>query len=98
MKEVLATIDRSLFESARGALAAEDIATLVANDNASLPFTPTTLSVVHDGDFERAVAIIHELEPASSRGGPSLSRARRYFWVVFVVVLMAVLGLCGLIF
>ena len=96
MKQVLVTMDRSLFESARIALTAEDIETLVANDNALVPFSPPTLSVLHDEDFERATAIIRSLEPASSRGVPTPSRARA--WAILVVVLVAVLLLCGLVF
>ncbi len=97
MRQVLATINRSLLESARLALAAEDIDAVVTNDHAALPFTPLTLAVVHDEDFDRAVAIVEALEP-SAADAPRSSRVRRYSWLILLLLFTAILCICEPIF
>jgi hypothetical protein len=98
VRQVLATIDRSLFESARIALAAEEIEVFVANDNVAVPFMPLTLSVVHDDDFERAVVVVKALEPRAATDVPRRAGSRRFSWVIFLILLGAVIWVCGLVF
>jgi hypothetical protein len=98
MRQVLAATDRSLLESARLALAAEDIETLVANDNAALPFGPVTLAVVHDDDYERAVAIVKEVEGSASAGQPRGVRAHRTALLVILAVIASIILICGFYF
>ena len=98
MREVLATLDRSLIESARIALTAEDIDTILANENAALPFTPISLAVVHDEDFERAVAIVKALEPGPTVDTPRQARIRRFSWVILLILLALLTWVCGISF
>ncbi len=93
MRQVLATTSRSLLESARLALTAEDIDTVVTNDNAALPFTPFTLAVVHDEDFDPAIAILGALEPVAA-DPPRASRVRRYSWLILILLFGAILCFC----
>jgi hypothetical protein len=97
VRQVLATTNRSLLESARLALAAEGIDTVVTNDNAALPFTPLTLAVVQDEDFDRAVAIVGALEPATTVP-PRASRVRRYSWFILLLLFGAILCFCEPLF
>ena len=96
VRQVLATTNRSLVESARLALAAEGIDTVVTNDNAALPFTPLTLAV-DDDDLDRAVAILGALEPATA-AQPRASRVRRYSWFILLLLFGAILCLCEPLF
>jgi len=98
VREILASIDRSLIESARIALTAEDIDTILANENAALPFTPISLAVVHDEDFERAVVIVRALEPRPTVHTPRQTRIRRYAWVILLILFGLFIWVCGLSF
>ena len=98
VREVLATLDRSLIESARIALTAEDIETILANENAALPFTPISLAVVHDEDLERAVAIVKALEPGPTVDTPRQARIRRFSWVILLILLALLTWVCGISF
>jgi hypothetical protein len=93
VRQVLATTNRSLLESARLALAAEDIETVVTNDNAALPFTPLTLAVLHDEDSDQAVAIVGALELGAA-APPRSSRVRRYSWLILILLFGAILCIC----
>lgn len=94
MKEVLRTSSLSQAESLAIALEAAGIPALVSNRNlAGLPSTQITVAVTDDGDFDRAVTILRELEhtPADpvSRHAP-----QRILLAILTVLIAGVLALC----
>jgi len=63
MRPILRTTNLTLVESTRFALEAEEIPALTSNAYAAgLPFNLVTVAVLRDADFERAVAIVGELQ------------------------------------
>jgi hypothetical protein len=65
MKIILRSTDLSLIQSAQVALEAEDIATVLSDDNATgLPSSPATLALVDDKDLDRAKVVLGQLERA----------------------------------
>jgi hypothetical protein len=56
------------------------------------------LSVVNDDDFERAVVVVKALEPAATADVPRRAGVRRFSWVIFLILLGAVIWVCGLVF
>jgi hypothetical protein len=97
MKPVLRTTDRSLVESLRLALDAAGIVPVLSNDSGSvLPFIPVTIAV-EDDDYERALALVHDLEPSSSRpdtGPVGLTRTPRT--ILWALLALGILFFCGL--
>src|SRR5260370_17402084 len=63
MRPILRTTNLALVESARFALESEEIPAVTSNAFAAgLPFNLVTVAVLRDADFERAVAIVGELQ------------------------------------
>ncbi len=94
MRPVLRTTDLALIESARLALESEEIPALTSNVFAAgLPFNLVTIAVLRDADFERAVAIVGDLQPATLHAAavPQAGRRLRLFGLV-LLVLMALAG------
>ena len=92
MREVLKTTDRSLVESLLIALDAEGMDAL-ANES-GLPFSPVSVSVVNDGELERALALLRGLQASSPESIPPASWFRRTWRFALLVVLVAVLVMC----
>jgi hypothetical protein len=97
MKPVLRTTNRSLVESLRIALDAEGIAAVYSNDTGSgLPFVPVTVAV-DDTEYERALSLVHDLEPSSSSpNNPAASFSEAPSRVLWVLLAVAILLFCGL--
>jgi Putative prokaryotic signal transducing protein len=94
VKVVLSSTDHSFIQSAQIALDAHDIATVISSDNApALPSIPTTLAVVADADFERAVRVLRDVQRTSTGPWWKHSRAPR---AMLILVLILVVALCGL--
>src|SRR5881397_2654214 len=94
MKVILRSTDLSYVESARMALDAHDIPTVLSNENAAaLPSSPPTLSLVEDDDFDRAVAIIGALQRSSPKQWWAASWAPRAVLILFLILLVAVCGI-----
>jgi len=99
MKPILRTTNLALVESTRFALEAEEIPALTSNAYAAgLPFNLVTVAILRDADFERAVAIVGELQGGT--GGlavavaarPVPPRRRVQQFGVALLVLMALIG------
>jgi hypothetical protein len=73
MREILRTSSISLAESLRFALDAEDIPAFVSNENlGGLPPTAISVVIAENGDYERSLEVLKELEqttPKDSHGG-----------------------------
>jgi hypothetical protein len=95
MRPVLRTTNLALVESARLALESEEIPAVTSNAYAAgLPFNLVTLAVLSDTDFERAVALVGDLQrdPRAAPGG----RPRRSLGRVPRLLAMSVLaGVAG---
>jgi len=93
MKIILRSTDLSPIESAQVALAAHDIQTVQSDQNATgLPASASALAVVDDRDFERAAALVRELNQTSRGPRWEANWAPRALLWVAVVLLLA---LCG---
>lgn len=107
MRPILRTTNLALVESARFALEAEEIPALTSNAYAAgLPFNLVTVAILRDADFERAVAIVGELQAdpggvaavavaADARPYPPRRRVQQFG--VALLVLMALIGFFQLI-
>lgn len=63
LRPVLRTTNLALVESTRFALESEEIPAVTSNAYAAgLPFNLVTVAVLRDGDFERAVALVGDLQ------------------------------------
>ena len=93
MMRVLNTTNRSLVESLLIALDAESIDAFASNDS-GLPFIPMAVAVVDDADYERALAVLHGLQPTIHDSVPVASWSRRAWRLALVLVLVLVLLLC----
>jgi hypothetical protein len=102
MRPILRTTNLALVESARFALESEAIPAVTSNAFAAgLPFNPVTVAVLRDADFERAVAIVGELQGDGADAAdvadvadvrPGSPRRRPHLFGVAVLVLMALVG------
>jgi hypothetical protein len=95
LRRILSTTDRSQAESLLIALDAHGIEAIVRDESgSSLPFIPVTVAVVDDADFERAIGVLHNLQPTSRDfvQRPSWFRTSRL--LVLVALLALVLVLC----
>ncbi len=103
MRPILRTTNLALVESARFALESEEIPAVTSNAFAAgLPFNLVTVAVLRDADFERAVAIVGELQgdtggvvvavvaAAAARPSPPGRRVQQ-----FGVALLALMALIG---
>jgi hypothetical protein len=93
VRQVLSTTDRSLVESLLIALDAEGIDAIASNDS-GLPFIPVTVAVLDDADYERALAVLHSLQPTVHDSVPVAPWFRRGWRLALVLVLLLVLLLC----
>jgi Putative prokaryotic signal transducing protein len=92
MRVILRSTDLSLIQSAQIALEAQDIATVLSDDNSTgLPSSPASLAVVDDKDFDQAMVILAKLERTRTRPWWQASWAPRALLFV-IVLLMLVLG------
>ena len=95
MKVILRSTDLSLIQSARIALDAHDIPTILTDENATgLAASPATLALVDDQDFDRASAVLRDIKQTPRRPWWGSSWAPRALVVMFIVLLLA---LCGLL-
>jgi hypothetical protein len=85
-----------LVESARLALESEEISAVTSNAYAAgLPFNLVTVAVVSDADFERAVAIVGELQRDTVNAAHARPRPRQR-WQLFGIALLVLVALFGL--
>jgi hypothetical protein len=91
--QVLKTTDRSLVESLLIALDAEGVDAIASNES-GLPFIPMTVTVIDDADYERALAVLHSLQPTIHDSAPVVPWFRHTWRLALVVVLLLVLLLC----
>ena len=78
------------------ALEANDIATLRSDEHVTgLPSSPVTLSLVEDGDFDRAVALDSGLQRTSPKPWWEDSWAP---WAMLIVAVILVVALCTTLF
>jgi hypothetical protein len=96
MRPVLRTTNLALVESTRFALESEEIPAVTSNAFAAgLPFNLVTVAVLRDADFERAVAIVGELQGDTAGAAdvpPRPARRRLQLLGVPLLVLMALVG------
>jgi hypothetical protein len=101
MRPILRTTNLALVESARFALESEEIPAVTSNAFAAgLPFNLVTVAVLRDADFERAVAIVGELQgdtggvavAAAAAARPSPPGRRVQQFGVALLALMALIG------
>jgi hypothetical protein len=96
VREVLRTATISLAESLRLALEGEDIPAITSNENlGGLPPGAISVAVLDDEDFDRAVAVLHELQrprPHIARESPSSVR------VLIIVIVGVLLVFCASLF
>jgi hypothetical protein len=96
MRPVLRTTNLTLVESTRFALESEEIPAVTSNAFAAgLPFNLVTVAVLRDADFERAVAIVGELQGDSADAAdvcPRSPRRRLHLFGVALLVSMALVG------
>lgn len=99
MRPVLRTTNLALVESARVALEFEDIPAVTSNAYAAgLPFNLVTVAILRDADFERAVALVRELQRATVVTDSVYPRQRRsQLLTTLLLVLAALYGLVWLI-
>ncbi len=91
---VLSSTDMSLVESAQIARDAHGITSVITNDNATgLPSSPMTLAVSADADFDRALAVLRDLQRTPPRPWWEASWAPR---ALLLLLVMLVVALCGL--
>jgi hypothetical protein len=92
VREVFRTATISLAESLLIALEAEDIPAITSNENlGGLPPGAIGVAVLDDEDFDRAVAVLHELQrprPHIARDSPSSVR------VLILVIVGLLLAVC----
>ena len=94
MREVLYTSSLSQAESLAIALDAAGIPAVVSNRNlAGLPQAQITLAVTDDSDYDRAVAILRELDQASADPVSRLT-SQRLLLAVLTVLIAILLTLC----
>jgi hypothetical protein len=94
IRPVLRTTDLALVESTRLALEAEQIPAVTSNAFAAgLPFNLVTVAVLSDADFERAVAIVGELQPETVHAADVRPRPRRR--PLFGIALLVLMVLAG---
>lgn len=96
MRPVFRTTNLALVESARLALELEDIPAVTSNAYAAgLPFNLVTVAILRDADFERAVAVVRELQRATVVTDSVYPQPRRA--QLFTAVLLVLAALCGLV-
>ena len=80
-------MDLSLIQSAQIALDAEGIATSLSDDNMTgLPSSASAIAVIDDEDYERAVAVIRQLQQTTSSPSLNATWAARILLVVAIIV------------
>ena len=95
MKVILRSTDLSLIQSARIALDAHDIQTILTDENATgLAASPATLALVDDQDFDRATVVLRDIKRTPRQPWWGASWAARALVVLFIVFLLT---LCGLL-
>jgi putative signal transducing protein len=87
MKQVLATHDRFLAESARIALESEGIETIVASDVASASHAPVTLEILRDDDYDHALMVLRTI----SATPPRPRNAHWARWPIRLAILLLIL-------
>lgn len=93
MKIILRSTNLSFIQSAQIALEAEDIATVLSDDNATgLPSSPAALALVDDKDFDRARAILGQLERTPVKPGWEASWAPRALLLAAILLVLALFG------
>lgn len=93
MRPILRTTNLTLVESARYALESEEIPALTSNAYAAgLPFNLVTVAVLSDADFDRAVAIVGELQRDTGNADDVRPRPPGP-WRVFGVALLVLAAL-----
>lgn len=93
MRQVLRTTDRSLVASLRIALESEGIEAVASSQaDAALPFIPTTVGVLDDTEYDRAIAIVETLQSTPSEAWNGVGRSPRLLraWLLVLLVILAV--------
>jgi hypothetical protein len=95
LREVLSTVSQSLVESLRLGLEAEGIEAVISNYTApGLPGVPISVRVVHDADYDRAVAVLRGLESSVRPASSPAEKVSHVVRLVFLVIAVAALCLC----
>ena len=95
MKVILRSMDLSFVQSAQIALDAQDIPSVLSSENATgLPTSPSTLALVDDKDFERAVTVLGGLQRTPPKPWWEASWTPR---AILLVILMLMVALCGVL-
>ena len=93
MKVVLRSMDLSLIQSAQIALDAEGIATSLSDENMTgLPTSASAIAVLDDADFERAVAVVRQLQQTTFRPWWEGTWATRMLLLVGIVLFALICG------
>jgi Putative prokaryotic signal transducing protein len=96
MKEILRTSSISLAESLRLALEVEGISALVSNANlGGLPPGAITVAVVDDGDYDRGLVVLNQLQRPTFNAPPT---HRRFLRALIIAIVGVVLILCANLF
>jgi hypothetical protein len=94
MRQVLSTTDRSLVESLRIAAESDGIALVVNNDNANLPFSPITVAVVDDATYQRALALLRQLQSTTPTVVQLRSWPSQLLRIAILLAIAAVIVFC----
>ena len=95
MKVILTSTDLSFVQSAQIALDAQDIPSVLSSDNATgLPPSPSTLAVVDDQDFDRAVAVLGGLQRTPPKPWGVAASVPR---VLLILLLLLAVAVCGVL-
>jgi hypothetical protein len=85
MRQILQTSSLSFAESALIALEAQEISAVISNpSSAGLPPASITVSIMEDGEYERARSIVNSLQPSAPAPG------QRYRSPILLAILLLV--------
>jgi hypothetical protein len=95
VRQVLSTTDRSLAESLRISLELEGIEAVASSQaDAALPFIPTAVAVLHDTDYDRAIAILRGLQTTPRRAWNGVALSPRLLRALLLVLLVILAVVC----